>query len=116
MGLKFSTGETEYENMRLKGAVAELGNAVIAFFWDGDEPLLGTLTVTLPSRISSHLMGDKDRIIGQVIGEQLTVHYGKMAVVSTNISKFPAVSVGKNLLELARKLAGVKGRDTGEVL
>jgi len=115
MGLKFSTGETEYENMRLKGAVAELGNAVIAFFWDGEEPLLGTLTVTLPNRISSHLMGDKDRLLGQVIGEQLTVHYGKMAVVSTNISMFPAVTVGKNLLELARKLADVKGRDPMEV-
>jgi len=104
MGLNFSTDEVTFEGKRLHGAVAELGNAVIAFFWEGEEPRLGTLMVTLPNRVSSPLLGDRDRLLGQLLGEQLAAAYGKMVLVSTNLSASTGRSAGKNLLDLAKRL------------
>lgn len=110
MSLNFSTDEVTFEGKRLCGAVAELGNAVIALFWEGEEPRLGTLTVTLPNRVSSPLLGDRDRLLGQLLGEQLAAKYGKMALVSTNLSVSTGDAAGKTLLELARRLTSGKGR------
>lgn len=104
MGLNFSTGEAAFDGKRLHGAVAELGNAVIALFWEGEEPRLGTLTVTLPNRVSSPLLGERDCILGQLLGEQLAAIYGKMALVSTNLSASTGSAAGMTLLDLARKL------------
>jgi len=109
MGLNFSTGETVFDGRRLNGAVAELGNAVIALFWEGDEPRLGTLTVTLPNRVSSPLLGERDRLIGQLLGEQLAAVCGKMALVSTNLSTSTGTTAGRALLELARRLTRERG-------
>ena len=114
MGLKFSTGEAEFEGKRLNGAVAELGNAVIALFWEGEEPRLGTLTVTLPNRVSSPLLGDRDRLLGQLLGEQLAAICGKMALVSTNLSVSTGSAAGRTLLDLARRLTSVGGQGPGE--
>lgn len=114
MSLSFSTGEAEFEGRRLHGALAELGNAVIAFFWEGEEPRLGTLTVTLPNRVSSPLLGERDRLIGQLLGEQLANIYGKMALVSTNLSVSTGSAAGKILLELARKLTIREGQGPRE--
>jgi len=114
MGLEFSTGEAEFEGRRLHGALTELGNAVIALFWEGEEPRLGTLTVTLPNRVSSPLLGDRDRLISQLLGEQLAATYGKMALVSTNLSLSTGSAAGKTLLDLARKLKGGGGRGPAE--
>jgi hypothetical protein len=114
MGLNFSTGEAEFEGKRLHGAMTELGNAVIALFWEGEEPRLGTLTVTLPNRVSSPLLGDRDRLIGQLLGEQLAATYGKMAIVSTNLSLSTGNAAGKTLLDLAMRLKGPRGGGTAE--
>ncbi|MFQ6054074.1 MAG: hypothetical protein ACE5OO_07610, partial [Candidatus Bathyarchaeia archaeon] len=114
MGLNFSTAEAEFEGRRLHGALAELGNAVIALFWEGEEPRLGTLTATLPNRVSSPLLGERDRLIGQLIGEHLAAIYGKMALVSTNMSASTGVEAGRALLDLARRLGGMGGRDLRE--
>lgn len=114
MGLNFSTGEADFEGKRLQGAMTELGNAVIALFWEGEEPRLGTLTVTLPNRVSSPLLGDRDSLIGQLLGEQLAVTYGKMAIVSTNLSLSTGSSAGKTLLELASRLKESRGGEPAE--
>jgi hypothetical protein len=107
MSLGFSTAETPFDDKRLKGAVAELGNAIIAIFWEGDEPRLGTLTVTLPNRVSSLLLGDRNLILGQLVGEQLAAVCGKMALVSTNLP-LSAEGAAKPLLDLAKKLASAR--------
>jgi hypothetical protein len=38
MGLEFSTMETSLGNRKLHGAIVELDNSVLAFFWEGDKP------------------------------------------------------------------------------
>ncbi|MFQ6052954.1 MAG: hypothetical protein ACE5OO_01810 [Candidatus Bathyarchaeia archaeon] len=108
MGLNFSTDEVIFEGRLLHGAVAELGNAVIALFWEGEEPRLGTLTATTPNRVSSSLLGDRDRLLGQLIGEQLAAVYGKMALVSTNLALSTGTTAGRPLLDLTRRLAGAR--------
>jgi len=114
MGLNFSTGEATFEGKRLYGALAELGNAIIALFWEGEEPRLGTLTVTLPNRVSSPLLGDRDRLLGQLLGEQLATNYGRMALVSTNLSISTGSAAGRILLDLARRLTSGRERGTSE--
>ncbi len=108
MGLNFSTGQTPYQDKQLHGAVAELGNAVIALFWEGEEPRLGTTTVTLPDRSSSALLGDRDRQIGLILGAQIAALTGKMALVSTNLPLGLGTEAGRVLLDLARELLGTK--------
>ena len=113
MGLNFSTGQAPFEDRQLHGAVAKLGNAVIAFFWEGEEPRLGTLTVTLPDRSSSPLLGDRDRQIGLILGAQLAAQTGKMALVSTHLPLSMGTAAGRVLLDLARSLLG-GGEDAKE--
>ena len=47
MSLGFTSGEARHEERVLHGELAELENAVVAFFWEGKTPRMGTLTVTL---------------------------------------------------------------------
>jgi hypothetical protein len=108
MGLNFSTGQAPYQDKQLHGAVAELGNAVIALFWEGDEPRLGTTTVTLPDRSSSALLGDRDRQIGLILGAQIAARTGKMALVSTNLPLGLGTEAGRALMDLASGLLGAK--------
>ncbi len=110
MGLDFSTGEVAFQDKVLRASVAELGNAVLAFFWEGDEPRLGTLTVTLPDRSSSPLLGDRDRQIGLILGAHLTAQTGKMALVSVNLPLGMGDAAGRGLLELVQSLMGDIGK------
>ena len=64
MSLEFTSEEARHEERMLHGEATELENAVVAFFWEGEKPRLGTLTVTLPDRNSSPLLGDRDRQLG----------------------------------------------------
>ncbi len=114
MGLEFSTREARFEDKVLHGAVAEMGNAVIALFWEGEEPRLGTLTVTLPDRTSSPLLGERDRQIGLILGAHISAQTGKMALVSTNLPLSLGTAAGKVLLDLAQGiLAAVKEEGSG---
>lgn len=109
MDLDFSTGETAFQDRVLRGAIAVLENAVVAFFWEGGEPRLGTLTVTLPDRSSSPLLGERDRQIGLVLGAHLAAQTGKMALVSVNLPLGLGGAAGKALMELAERLTGEIG-------
>jgi len=113
MGLEFSTRDASFEGKTLHGAIAELGNAVFALFWEGEEPRLGTLTVTLPDRTSSALLGERDRQLGLIIGAQISAQTGKMALVSTNLPLSVGMAAGRVLLDLARGLLGA-GREKME--
>ena len=80
----------------------ELENAVLALFWEGAEPRLGSTTVTLPGTASSQLLGDRDQLLGRILGTHLAVKYGKMSLVSTHLSQGYSEEMGKTLLELVR--------------
>jgi len=109
MDLDFSTGEAAFQDRVLNGAVTRLENAVVAFFWEGGEPRLGTLTVTLPDRSSSPLLGERDRQIGLVLGAHLAAKSGKMTLVSVNLPLGLGDAAGKVLLGLAERLMGDVG-------
>ena len=85
MSLGFTSGEARHEERVLHGEATELENAVVAFFWEGEKPRMGPLTVTLPDRSSSSLLGDRDRQLGMILGAQLSALTGKMALVSVNL-------------------------------
>ena len=87
----------------MRCGVLELENAVVALFWEGEEPKLGSTTVTLPDMASTQLLGDRDQLIGRVLGTHLAEKYGKMALVSTHISKGYGEEIGKTLLDLAKR-------------
>jgi hypothetical protein len=74
---------------------------------------MGTLTVTLPDRNSSPLLGDRDRQLGLILGAQLAELTGKMALVSVNLPVGLGDEAGKTLLELARGLVGKDGEKDG---
>ena len=112
MSLGFTSGEARHEERVLHGEAAELDNAVVAFFWEGERPRMGTLTVTLPDRSASPLLGDRDRQLGLILGGQLSALTGKMALVSVNLPVGLGDEVGRTLLELARGLVK-KGDEDG---
>ena len=112
--MEFSTAEILFEGRPLRAALVELGNAVIALFWLGEEPKLGTLTISLPGGVSSTLLGDRDRMLGQMIGERLALLYGKTVLVSINLPPALGASAGRTLLELAGEL--VRGVERSEDL
>lgn len=111
MSLRFTTDEVVYDGLKLQGALAELENAVIALFWEGDRPRLGTLTLTLPGGVTSTLLGERSHVIGQLVGERLATSYGKMIMVSTRLEISSDSRAARVLLELAKRLTRGGARD-----
>ena len=101
MSLKFSEKMVTVEEKMLHGSISELENAVIALFWVGEKPKLGGLSITLPDRSSSQLLGDRDEMLSRMIGERIASDYEKMALVSTNL---PMGFDGKTVLGLLNEL------------
>lgn len=104
MSLEFHHESIEQGNREFFGALTELENAVIAIFWEGGEPRLGSTSITLPNKTSSQLFGDRERLLGRVIGEMIASRFDKMALVSTHIKSKMEMDYGSVLVELARKL------------
>jgi len=94
----------ELEGKILHCGVLELENAVLALFWEGDKPKLGSTTVTLPGAASSQLLGDRDQMLGRVLGTHLATKYNKMSLVSTHFFKGHSDEVGKTLLDLVKRM------------
>lgn len=107
MDLNFNTGSAQYENIELHGALANLDNAVLVLFWSGEKPVLGTLTVTLPDKNSSRLLGERDSQIALVIGSQVALKTGKMALVSVNLPGDISLGASKVLMGLVQNLMDI---------
>jgi len=101
MSLKFSEKTVTVEEKTLHGSLCELENAVLALFWVGEKPKLGSLSVTLPDRTSSQLLGDRGEMLSRMIGERIASDYDKIALVSTNL---PMGFEGKPVLGLLNEL------------
>jgi hypothetical protein len=104
MSLKLSSSEFEVGNKTIHGSLIKLDNAVIALIWEGPEPKLGTITITLPDRTSIQVIGERDEIISKMIGDVLAVKYGVLAMVSTNLPK--EFIIGSELNLLLKKITG----------
>ena len=103
MSLNFSNKNVIVDEKQLYGSIGELENAVIALFWVGDKPKLGSLSVTLPDKSSSQLLGDRDEMLSKMIGERISSSAGKIALVSTNL---PVGFDGRVVLRLLNELLG----------
>ena len=101
MSLNFSTKSVNIEKETLYGSIGKLENAVISLFWIGENPKLGSLSVTLPDKSSSQLLGDRDEILSKIIGERIASKYDKLALVSTNL---PLGYDGREVLRLLNDL------------
>ena len=99
-----------FEGKEFNVALMEMENAVLLLFWEGIRPLLGTLTVTLPGRISSQLLGDRDALFGQILGEQLASYFQRMALVSVNLRTIRGETVGGRALELIKEIINERGK------
>ena len=104
MSLEFINGSVDQDGLEIHGAFAELENAVIALFWTGEKPRLGSMTATLPNRASSQLLGDRDEILSRMVGDRLASRYGKLVLVSSNLPI--GFQAGKPLLGLIDELVG----------
>ena len=104
MSLALRVGEVELEGKTLHCGVLELENAVLALFWEGAEPKLGSTTATLPGMASSQLLGDRDQLLGRMLGTHISAKSGKMSLVSTHLSQGYSEVAGKTLLNLAKRV------------
>ena len=109
MILDFLTETIDYEDININVGVLELDNAVLALFWEGERPKLGSLAVTLPNGTSSQILGERNIMLGNMIGSQLSKKFGKIVLVSINLSRGTALNAGIILLELVGKIK--KGED-----
>ncbi len=101
MSLKFSEKTVTVEEQVLHGSFSELENAVVAFFWVGDNPKMGSLSATLPDKSSSQLLGDRNEMLSRMMGERIASQYDKIAIVSINL---PRDFDGRSVLELLNEL------------
>jgi hypothetical protein len=103
MDIGFSTDSLNLGDKKIWGAFTLLENAVICLLWEGEEPKLGSLSITLPDRTSSQIIGERDQVLSKVVGGFLASSYGKMALVSVNLSRGAGVE-GSLVLELVKKI------------
>jgi hypothetical protein len=108
MSLTFLTNSVVHEEKTLNCGILELENAVLALFWEGEHAKLGSTTVTLPGIASTQLLGDRDLLLGRVVGTHLSTKFNKMALVSTNLSQGHSESIGKAMLDLIRRITEKK--------
>jgi hypothetical protein len=104
MTLEFKKDCISYEEGKLCGALAELSNAVLIVLWEGDEPRWGTTSATLPNRTNAHLLGDREEVLSNVIGDMLATKFKKMVIVSINLIRSKGLDAGSSLMELTRRL------------
>jgi hypothetical protein len=104
MSLTFSTLMIEFEEKRITLGIAELGNAILALFWEGEDPKWGSTTLTLPDSTSTQILGDRDTMLGRVIGIYLAKRFGKMVLVSTQLSQGYGKDLGLTLLKMTKQL------------
>ena len=101
MSFNFSTKTVNVDKNTLSGSIGEMENAVIVFFWVGDSPKLGGLSITLPDRSSSQLLGDRDEMLSKILGDRIASQFHKIALVSTNL---PMGFEGREVLKLLNEL------------
>ena len=111
MSLTFSTLSVEFEERRITLGIVEFGNAILALFWEGVEPKWGSTTLTLPDSTSTQILGDRDTMLGRVIGMYLAKRFGKMVMVSTQLSQGYGKDLGITLLKLTKQLTEKKKND-----
>jgi len=108
MSLTFSTGNINLEEKLITLNLLKLDNAVVAIIWEGDRPQWGSTTLTLSDSTFTQILGDRDSMIGRVIGGYLAKRFERMALVSTHLSQGYRDNLGIRLLELVKHVTEEK--------
>lgn len=108
--------ETVEERRKLSATVIELGNSYIVLLSEGDEENLGTLAVSIPSRLeisrlplSSVLLGERNTITVRLIAERLAALTNKIVLVSMFLKTVNEAKAGQVFLSLLEKIMKEKG-------
>ena len=62
-------------------------------------------SATMPSKVSSALLGDRYSSLGQLVGEQLSARYRKMILTSTYLSAMTESTAAKSILEMSKRIS-----------
>lgn len=104
MALESLSSKGVFEGREFNVVYTQMENAVLLYLWEGSRPLLGTLSVSLPGGISTKLLGEKNALLGQVIGEMISSFFKKMAVVSIHMRGSEDEQVARLVMGLVRDL------------
>ena len=101
--------EIEEKGHRFSAVFFKLGNAVLVFFYEGDEIKLGTLAAAMPQFegkmcISSILMGERNTILTKILAERFSNASKGIALVSTHLAEITDVGTSATLIKLTKKL------------
>lgn len=105
--------EVVEEGVKLSATVVELGNSYIILLSEGESENLGTLSVSLPTRIgttlsrpplSSVLLGERSAILARLIAERIAALTNKMALVSVFLKSLSEQKAGQIFMRLLEKI------------
>jgi len=88
--MSFKTASLERDGKTFKLSILELGNSVLAFFYETDMKL-GTLAVALPALDSSQvitsslLLGGKYMLLARALAERVASVFRKMSLSSVHV-------------------------------
>ncbi|MEM1515302.1 MAG: hypothetical protein QXH24_04545 [Candidatus Bathyarchaeia archaeon] len=99
------------EGVKLSATVIELGNSYIILLSEGESENLGTLSVSLPTRIelsrlplSSILLGERNAILARLIAERFAALTNKIVLASVFIKTFNEQRAGQVFMKLLEEI------------
>lgn len=103
--------EIEERDHRFSGVLLKLGNAVLIFFYEGEDVKLGTLAVAMPqfegeTCISSILLGERNMVLTKILAERVSNAFKGIALVSTHLAEISEAETSATLFKLTQKLLG----------
>lgn len=104
MALESLTSKGVLEGREFNVVMTKMENAVILYLWEGSKPLLGTTSVSLPEGISTRLLGERNALLGQMVGEHISSVFKKMAIVSIHLRGLGDEQAARFMMGLVRDL------------
>ena len=106
--------EIENKGRRFTALMFKLGNAVLAFFYEGEDVKLGTLAVAMPqfegkTCISSILLGERNMDITKILAERVSDATKGIVLVSTHLAEVREIEASSALFMLTQKLLNKAG-------
>jgi len=105
-------------NRRFTAVLFKLSNAVLVFFYEGEEKIkLGTLAIAMPpfnseTCISSVLLGERNSVITRILAERVANAFRGIALVSTHLTEIREAETNSKLFQVTTNLlkkAGAEG-------
>lgn len=104
--------EEAIENgVKLSVTVIELGNSYIILLSEGEPENLGTLSVSLPTRmgvsrppLSSVLLGERNAILARLVAERVAALTNKIALVSVFLKTLSEQRAGQTFIKVLEKI------------